>query len=184
MAFSRCIRPAKGRGATDYQVSQPREQRLARDRSVSSAVNDDARSLGRGSLRFVFAYSNGQSAGQWVQSRADKGFERDGVESQDDRLSKAAFDCRGVCRRARSDKATDWQTGKVLDTDRPRYFAGTVGSGNSNGNRALFARNRTGGLEIRRSCPHKALLRLFGGTGLPGAAEAARHRCSLVIRQA
>lgn len=30
-------------------------------------------------------------------------------------------------------KQRDWQTGKVLDTDRQRYFAGTVGSGNTNG---------------------------------------------------
>jgi hypothetical protein len=30
-------------------------------------------------------------------------------------------------------KLRDWQTGKVLDTQRQRYFAGTVGSGNSNG---------------------------------------------------
>jgi hypothetical protein len=30
-------------------------------------------------------------------------------------------------------KEHDWQTGKVLDTQRQRYFAGTVGSGNSNG---------------------------------------------------
>ena len=32
-----------------------------------------------------------------------------------------------------AEKARNWQTGKVLDTERPRYFAGTVGSGNTTG---------------------------------------------------
>lgn len=32
-----------------------------------------------------------------------------------------------------SEKQRDWQTGKVLDTNRQRYFAGTVGSSNTNG---------------------------------------------------
>lgn len=32
-----------------------------------------------------------------------------------------------------AEKQRDWQTGKVLDTQRQRYFAGTVGSGNTNG---------------------------------------------------
>ena len=32
-----------------------------------------------------------------------------------------------------AEKQRDWQTGKVLDTQRQRYFAGTVGSGNANG---------------------------------------------------
>lgn len=32
-----------------------------------------------------------------------------------------------------AEKARDWQTGKVLDTERSRYFAGTVGSGNTTG---------------------------------------------------
>ena len=30
-------------------------------------------------------------------------------------------------------KARDWQTGKVLDTNRQGYFAGTVGNSNTNG---------------------------------------------------
>jgi hypothetical protein len=33
----------------------------------------------------------------------------------------------------RAEKQRDWQTGKVLDTQRQRYFAGTVGSGSTNG---------------------------------------------------
>jgi hypothetical protein len=32
-----------------------------------------------------------------------------------------------------AEKQRDWQTGKVLDTNRQRYFAGTVGNSNSNG---------------------------------------------------
>ena len=32
-----------------------------------------------------------------------------------------------------AEKARNWQTGKVLDTERSRYFAGTVGSGNTTG---------------------------------------------------
>jgi hypothetical protein len=32
-----------------------------------------------------------------------------------------------------SPKQRDWQTGKVLDTNRQRYFAGTVGNSNTNG---------------------------------------------------
>jgi hypothetical protein len=31
------------------------------------------------------------------------------------------------------EKQRDWQTGKVLDAERSRYFAGTVGSANTNG---------------------------------------------------
>jgi CRISPR/Cas system-associated protein Cas7 (RAMP superfamily) len=31
-------------------------------------------------------------------------------------------------------KKREWQTGKVLDSERSRYFAGTVGSGNTTGN--------------------------------------------------
>jgi len=30
-------------------------------------------------------------------------------------------------------KQRDWQTGKILDSQRQRYFAGTVGSGSTNG---------------------------------------------------
>lgn len=32
------------------------------------------------------------------------------------------------------EKARDWQTGKVLDTERSRYFAGTISSANTTGN--------------------------------------------------
>jgi hypothetical protein len=32
-----------------------------------------------------------------------------------------------------AEKQRDWQTGKVLDTNRQRYFAGTVGNSNTNG---------------------------------------------------
>jgi hypothetical protein len=32
-----------------------------------------------------------------------------------------------------AEKVRNWQTGKVLDTERSRYFAGTVGSGNTTG---------------------------------------------------
>jgi hypothetical protein len=32
------------------------------------------------------------------------------------------------------EKQRDWQTGKVLDSQRSRYFAGTVGSSNTTGN--------------------------------------------------
>lgn len=32
-----------------------------------------------------------------------------------------------------AEKTHDWQTGMVLDTSRSRYFAGTVGNGNTNG---------------------------------------------------
>ena len=32
-----------------------------------------------------------------------------------------------------AEKQRDWQTGKVLDSQRSRYFAGTVGSANTTG---------------------------------------------------
>ena len=32
-----------------------------------------------------------------------------------------------------AEKVRNWQTGKVVDTERSRYFAGTVGSGNTTG---------------------------------------------------
>jgi len=32
-----------------------------------------------------------------------------------------------------AEKARSWQSGKVVDTERSRYFAGTVGSGNATG---------------------------------------------------
>ena len=34
---------------------------------------------------------------------------------------------------AGAEKVRDWQTGKVLDSERSRYFAGTVGSANTTG---------------------------------------------------
>ena len=34
---------------------------------------------------------------------------------------------------AAAEKQRDWQTGKVLDSERSRYFAGTVGGSNTNG---------------------------------------------------
>ena len=34
---------------------------------------------------------------------------------------------------AATEKQRDWQTGKVLDSERSRYFAGTVGGSNTNG---------------------------------------------------
>ena len=33
-----------------------------------------------------------------------------------------------------AEKKREWQTGKVLDSERSRYFAGTVGSANTTGN--------------------------------------------------
>jgi len=44
----------------------------------------------------------------------------------------AALLCLAFCLVA-AEKQRDWQTGKVLDTNRQRYFAGTVGDSNTNG---------------------------------------------------
>ena len=38
-----------------------------------------------------------------------------------------------VCQPSNAEKQRNWQTGKVLDSERSRYFAGTVGSSNTNG---------------------------------------------------
>ena len=40
---------------------------------------------------------------------------------------------------AGAEKKRDWQTGKVLDAQRSRYFAGTVGSADTNGTAHLGA---------------------------------------------
>ena len=39
----------------------------------------------------------------------------------------------GICQLSNAEKQRNWQTGKVLDSERSRYFAGTVGSSNTNG---------------------------------------------------
>jgi hypothetical protein len=38
-----------------------------------------------------------------------------------------------VCQRSIAEKQRDWQAGKVLDSERSRYFAGTVGNTSTNG---------------------------------------------------
>lgn len=38
-----------------------------------------------------------------------------------------------MCALATAEKQRDWKTGKVLDSERSRYFAGTVGGSNTNG---------------------------------------------------
>jgi hypothetical protein len=42
-----------------------------------------------------------------------------------------------------AEKHHDWQTGKVLDSERSRYFAGTVGSGNTSGNAQVYGNSGT-----------------------------------------
>jgi hypothetical protein len=44
-----------------------------------------------------------------------------------------AFLLLSVCALANAEKQRDWKTGKVLDSERSRYFAGTVGGSNTNG---------------------------------------------------
>ena len=39
-----------------------------------------------------------------------------------------------TCALASAERARDWQTGTVLDTNRSRYFAGTIGNANAYGN--------------------------------------------------
>jgi hypothetical protein len=46
--------------------------------------------------------------------------------------SLVAIFCLTFCLVA-AEKQRDWQTGKVLDTERQRYFTGTVGNSNANG---------------------------------------------------
>jgi hypothetical protein len=38
-----------------------------------------------------------------------------------------------ICVAVAAQKQRDWQTGKVLDSQRSRYFAGTIGNANTNG---------------------------------------------------
>src|SRR5258708_7190583 len=42
-----------------------------------------------------------------------------------------------------AEKTRDWQTGKVLDSERSRYFAGTVGSANTTGTAQTNGSNGT-----------------------------------------
>ena len=44
-----------------------------------------------------------------------------------------AFLLLSVCTFTRAERQRDWQTGKVLDSQRSRYFSGTVGNSNTNG---------------------------------------------------
>jgi hypothetical protein len=47
-------------------------------------------------------------------------------------LTASAFLC-GAYQASGAEKVRDWQTGKVLDSERSRYFAGTVGDANTTG---------------------------------------------------
>ena len=47
-------------------------------------------------------------------------------------LAASAFLC-GAYQASGAEKVRDWQTGKVLDSERSRYFAGTVGDANTTG---------------------------------------------------
>jgi hypothetical protein len=50
------------------------------------------------------------------------------------KLSIPLFSLLLVCTVANAaDKTRDWQTGTVLDSNRSRYFAGTIGNANTNG---------------------------------------------------
>jgi hypothetical protein len=42
-----------------------------------------------------------------------------------------------------AEKQRDWQTGKVLDSQRSRYFAGTVGSSSTTGNAEVYGNSGT-----------------------------------------
>lgn len=55
-----------------------------------------------------------------------------------------------------AEKQRDWQTGKVLDSERQRYFAGTVGNSNTNG-----TVNSSGGYSGYSSGSQTAVYRVF-----------------------
>lgn len=67
----------------------------------------------------------------------------------------AALLCLTICLVA-AEKKRDWQTGKVLDTERQRYFAGTVGNSNTYGNV-----DSSGGIHANSSGGETAIYRVF-----------------------
>jgi hypothetical protein len=58
-----------------------------------------------------------------------------------------------------ADKQKDWQTGKVLDSKRSRYFAGTVSNSNSNGN--VYANGNSGTYQGQTSGTSQAVYRTY-----------------------
>jgi hypothetical protein len=54
-----------------------------------------------------------------------------------------------------AEKQRDWQTGKVLDTERNRYFAGTIG--NSNTTRTAQANGNYGTYQDTTTTTHTAV---------------------------
>src|ERR1700689_4590023 len=58
-----------------------------------------------------------------------------------------------------AEKQRDWQTGKVLDSERSRYFAGTVGSANTTG--SAQANGNYGTYQGNTSTSQTAVYRVF-----------------------
>jgi hypothetical protein len=60
---------------------------------------------------------------------------------------------------AAAEKPRDWQTGKVLDSERSRYFAGTVGNANTNGQ--VQANGNFGTYQGNTSSSQRAIYRTY-----------------------
>ncbi len=58
------------------------------------------------------------------------------------------------------EKAREWQTGKVLDSDRASYYAGTVGSSNTTGNAQVYS-SGNGSYEGTTTTSHRAVYRVY-----------------------
>src|SRR5450755_770085 len=56
-------------------------------------------------------------------------------------------------------KVRDWQTGKVLDSQRSRYFAGTVGNSNTNG--TVNVNGNSGTYEGQTNGSERAVYRMY-----------------------
>jgi hypothetical protein len=68
-----------------------------------------------------------------------------------------------------AEKARDWQTGKVLDTDQVRYYAGTVGSSNTNGNVQVY-NGGYGTYQDHTSTSHRVVYRTYETFAIEGDA--------------
>ena len=65
----------------------------------------------------------------------------------------------GASQASGEEKAREWQTGKVLDSERSRYFAGTVGNASTTGN--AQANGNYGTYQGHTSTSQRAIYRTF-----------------------
>jgi hypothetical protein len=70
-----------------------------------------------------------------------------------------------------AEKARDWQSGKVLDTERSQYFIGTVGSGSTTG-----TVQGNGTYQGQTNTSQTAIYRVYQTFAIEGDTQSTSHR--------